>query len=328
MSDDRSIAENEAIFKIFMPLAFERQQQFLGTGGRLVHYTSADAAINMIKSEEIWMRNAQCMNDFTEVQHGYDYLRCFFSNVQSKKAFNDALNGCAEGVAQDTINHFDGWWRSIQTNTYITCISEHDDNEDNDGRLSMWRAYGQGSVGVAVVMNGAVFGGGGADLLKAYISPVSYLTKEEFYQEIHKVVENIRQNQSLISTLPRDEIIGWAYNALLFAVTCLKHPGFHEEREWRVIHTPEQDASSFLNKCTEIIRGIPQNIYKIPLKNIPDEGLTGIEIPELINRIIIGPSEYPRAIYDAFVSVLTKARVEDAKNKVFVSGIPLRTSAA
>ena len=267
------------------------------------------------------------MNDFTEVEHGFEYLCKFFSNDEFKRAFYDALDGCGEGIAQNTLDLFDVWWNSIRTNTYITCISEHDAKEDNDGRLSMWRAYGQGSVGVAVVMNGAVFGSS-TDVLRAYTSPVSYLTQEDFHEEIHKVVENIKQKQNLLRTLSRDTIVGLAYNTLLFSVTCSKHPGFHEEREWRVIHTPEQMVSRILIKSTEIIRGIPQNIYKIPLKNIPEADLIGIEIPELINRIIIGPSEFPGAIYDAFVAVLNDAGVDDANSKVVVSGIPLRISAS
>ena len=273
------------------------------------------------------MRNAQCMDDFTEVEHGFEYLRNFFSNAESKKAFYDALDGCGEGIAQNTLELFDGWLNSIRTNTYITCISEHDNEEDDDGRLSMWRAYGQGSAGVAVVMNGAVFGSS-TDVLKAYTSPVSYLRQDDFHKEVHKVLQNIKREQSLLKTIPKDQIIGWAYNTLLFAVTCSKHPAFHEEREWRIIHSPEQQKSPLLIESTETIREIPQNIYKIPLKNIPEENLFGAEIPELINRIIVGPSEFPGAIRDAFVAVLTDAGVDDANAKVVVSGIPLRTSTA
>ena len=195
MSHNSSIADPETIGEIFFPLALGRRQNFLETGGRFVHYTSADAAISMIKSREVWMRNAQCMNDFTEVEHGFEYLCKFFSNDEFKRAFYDALDGCGEGIAQNTLDLFDVWWNSIRTKTYITCISEHDAKEDNDGRLSMWRAYGQGSVGVAVVMNGAVFGSS-TDVLRAYTSPVSYLTQEDFHEEIHKVVENIKQKRN------------------------------------------------------------------------------------------------------------------------------------
>jgi hypothetical protein len=49
-----------------------------------------------------------------------------------------------------------------------------------------------------------------------------------------------------------------------------------------------------------------------------------IEIPSLINRIIIGPTQYPWAMWKAFVTLLSEAGVENAASKVFTSDIPLR----
>jgi hypothetical protein len=34
---------------------------------RLVHYTSAEAALKILESEEVWLRNSLCMNDFSEI---------------------------------------------------------------------------------------------------------------------------------------------------------------------------------------------------------------------------------------------------------------------
>ena len=40
---------------------------------------------------------------------------------------------------------FNNSWSDIRLNTYITCVSEHQDSEDKHGRLSMWRAFGGGT---------------------------------------------------------------------------------------------------------------------------------------------------------------------------------------
>ena len=117
----------------------------------------------------------------------------------------------------------------------------------------------------------------------------------------------------------------WFFNVLLFASTCSKHRGFGEEREWRVIHVPKQHPSDVLEQSVEVIRGVPQTVYKIPLRNIPEEGLVGVEIQEILHHIIIGPSSYPLPLHDAFVSVLEQAGVEDAASKVITSDIPLRS---
>jgi hypothetical protein len=64
--------------------------------------------------------------------------------------------------------------------------------------------------------------------------------------------------------------------------------------------------------CT--IGGIPQPVYKIPLRNIPEEDFVGVEIPELLDRIIIGPTEYPDAIQEAFTDLLSTCGVENPSN--------------
>ena len=72
------------------------------------------------------------------------------------------------------------------------------------------------------------------------------------------------------------------------------------------------------------INGIPQTVYKIPLLNIPEEGFLNAEIPELIDRIIIGPTQYPTAIAEAIEAQLVEAGVSDAGDRIVISDIPLR----
>ena len=75
----------------------------------------------------------------------------------------------------------------------------------------------------------------------------------------------------------------------------------------------------------ETITGVPQTVYKIPLENNPVGNVIGISIPELVERVIIGPSEYALPLHEAFKIALEDAGVESASSKVIISGIPLRT---
>src|SRR5713101_8126431 len=70
---------------IFMPYAGKRRDELYGnvaTSGaaevkdyaRFVHYTSAEAALKIIKSKRLWMRNTTCMSDYSEVLHGFEIL--------------------------------------------------------------------------------------------------------------------------------------------------------------------------------------------------------------------------------------------------------------
>jgi hypothetical protein len=74
---------------------------------RFVHYTSAEAALSIINSKRIWMRNASCMSDYREVQHGFDILQKYFADKDRSARFSAALDACAPGVAQEAIKLFD-----------------------------------------------------------------------------------------------------------------------------------------------------------------------------------------------------------------------------
>lgn len=93
---------------------------------RFAHYTSADAALKIIDSKRIWMRNASCMSDYREVQHGFNILQKYFLDKDRTARFSATLDACAPGVAQEAIQVFNQWWLhpqvSTRLNTYITSI--------------------------------------------------------------------------------------------------------------------------------------------------------------------------------------------------------------
>jgi len=47
---------------------------------------------------------------------------------------------------------------------------------------------------------------------------------------IGEVVKNINDNCDFLHNVDRQIVVNVAFNMLLAAVTCLKHEGFHEER--------------------------------------------------------------------------------------------------
>jgi hypothetical protein len=114
------------------------------------------------------------------------------------------------------------------------------------------------------------------------------------------------------------------FNVLRFAAYCTKHPGFREELEWRVIYSPSFELSETISHEIVSIDGVPQRIYKIPLIDAPEKGLDGADIPQFFDRIIIGPTDYPIAIRDAFETALHTAGVEDPAERIVVSDIPIR----
>ena len=309
--------------QIFFPHAFERQKAVETQGTRFVHYTRADAAMRILETNEIWMRKTSCMNDFTEVEHGLTCLSKAYRGEAGDK-FKAALNGIFDGISVEIEKLFNGLQPHLRADTYITCLSEHLDAEDGIGRLSMWRAH-SGTTGVALVVNSAPFFRLSlSDALKASLSPVAYLDDKAFEMEFAKIADGIIGNPEFVRAQGREAVTSYVFNAFKFASLCTKHPGFREEMEWRIIYTPTIEESTHLTKEIQVIGDTPQPIYKIPLQNVPEEGLVGIEIPELLERIIIGPTEFPLAMYEAFETLLADAGVDDPASRIDVSDLPLR----
>jgi hypothetical protein len=186
----------------------------------------------------------------------------------------------------------------------------------------MWRAYG-GITGVALVVNTPPFIRP-SHALKAYSSPVAYLDDKAFQQQLAEVADGVENAADFVRGLGKDLVAWYIFRVFKYAALCTKHLGFSEEMEWRIIYTPSIEKSRHLIKETQIIGGTPQPIYKIPLKNLPEEDFIGVEIPELLERIIIGPTDYAPAIREAFEAVLAGAGVDDPASRISVSEIPLR----
>jgi hypothetical protein len=263
------------------------------------------------------------MTDYREVHHGFDILRQFFSDKAKMQAFTSALDNCVLGAADEAIGLFNQWWNYIQNNTYIASVSEHDDKEDNHGRLSMWRAFGSGIARVALVFK-IPWITPGSESLKLLFSPVAYHTADEVQAIIYEVIHNIGSNSEFLRSLDKQQIVGSVFNMLLCGVTCQKHEGFQEEREWRAIYSPKMNPSDLMKSSSEIIQGIPQIVYQLPLDVTLSPSLADLDIGVIFDRLIIDPSPYPVAMSEAFVELLTKAGVPEAHRKVVASHIPIR----
>jgi hypothetical protein len=311
----------DQLYEIFNPYALNRQREMRTKGTRFVHYSSAEVAVNIIKKKEVWMRKSTAMNDFMEIDHG---IKCLSGAYHSEpgEQFRSILDRLHPNFSDQLKAQFDPLEPNFRYHTYLTCMSEHLESEDEIGRLSKWRAYG-GTTGVALVLNSGPFLRQ-SNALKAYTSPVAYLSPIEFKQEFQKVVDGMEENEEMLRALDFQTLMAFVFHAFQYAVLATKHPGFKEEKEWRIIHSPWPESSQHLRRDVEVVRGIPQPVYKIPLKNIPEEGFTGATIPELLDRVIIGPTDHSFAAYEAFVSLLNEAGVENANTKVFTSHIPLR----
>jgi hypothetical protein len=313
----------EKLREIFMPYAVSTRAAMVKRKGRFVHYTSAASGLNIIRTKQLWMRNTNCMSDYREVQHGFETLNKFFADPSKLQTFLEPLDACVEGVGRQAIELFNQWWRDIRLNTFISSLSEHLEAEDQHGRLSMWRALAHANARVALVFKLPLNDEAAATSLSLLLSPVAYYTAAEVEAELQSIITNIKANQDFLRSTNPTMVCIVLFFMFLTGVVCLKHEGFHEEREWRIIYSPKQRPSSLISSALEVVGGVPQIIHKIPLDG-GNRDTAQIDIAHLIDRVIIGPSPYPYPMWDAFVAALTGAGVADSVKRVFVSNIPIR----
>ncbi len=291
---------------------------------RFVHYTTADAALKITRTQRIWMRNTLCMSDYREVAHGFDILLEFFREQTKVTPFYEAMDLCSPGAAKEAVSLFDGWLPDLRANTYIASLSKHHDHEDIHGRLSMWRGFGAStSPRVAIVLKipGLT---DAADALKIIFSPVAYLDQAGVHDVLGSVIANVQSEVDFLRQIDRQTIINYIFHMLIAAVSCLKHEGFKEEVEWRAIYSPNRSRSPYISSSTEVVGGVPQLVYSLPLDKRVSADIAGLDLAVLFDRLIIGPSQYPMPMWAAFVEALKGIGVSDAENRVWISGIPIR----
>ncbi|MCA1198014.1 DUF2971 domain-containing protein [Sphingomonas sp. R647] len=312
---------NEEIAALFFEDMQQAHQRLLA-GGRVVHYTSAEAAARIISGREVWLRNALLMNDFSEIQHG---LECLYAGWRSEggERFKAWLDRALPDLRFELERSFDADTEGLRVATFMMSLSEHDDSEDEFGRLSMWRAYG-GRCGVALVLNPTIFTAE-TDELKVYSAPVRYLGVPEFASWFSDWTAKLIANEARLCAAPPDTLLFLLKYAFRVFALCTKHPGFSEEREWRIFHSPILDGtSSWLRKDNEIINGVPQEVVKIALEDNAEKGVHGIDPKALVNRLIIGPTAHPLPVYHSLHNLLVGAGIDDPQRRLFVSNIPLR----
>ena len=295
----------------------------------LAYYCSASTAYSVIDHEEIWMRKTTCMNDYKEFEFGLLKLDMWFREKDTEitkclSKLNIGLN------AKDLHIYIKGKLRVIQNQTYIACLTKHPKEEDELGRLSMWRAYGRNS-GTAIVFNKdnmrSIFCLKSGNYL--VLLPVKYLSPKDNYNNLfNKLIEQMEENMDGLKGIDCSTFIE---NFLLFClviIATVKHKGFEEEAEMRYIYCcinhsdvdeeydkDDEDDKCCLTKCVENINGIPQIIYKLSY---------AMDDNNPLSKIIIGPNEFPDVINDAFVDLLKRKGINNPENYIQETSIPLR----
>src|SRR3546814_6485808 len=101
----------------------------------------------------------------------------------------------------------------------------------------------------------------------------------------------LRAHQDLLAQVPRDRAKPILFHAFQELVLTTKHPGFGEEEELRIIHSPFMFSSAYVMPSIHTIGGIPQVVHKIKLKKQPkigrEHGGTPVTNVHLVCRLLL-----------------------------------------
>jgi len=303
---------------------FAEELSFPAKRPLLAHYTSIQTFERIITTGQFWFSNPLFMNDLEELKFGMSEGAAeFYRSEQIKDA-------CANKERhQILVRYFEHIFNDFDSNhvlsTYLLCFSEHEP-EDNDGLLSMWRGYGNGGSGAAIVIDTSKINAYGASPL--IIGKVHYGTKAERLAWINQKISDIA---CLVSEYAKsdDDLfnVAWAWFHRLKSFSLFtKHSGFREEHEWRVVYMSDRDREQrfkdyFSHLATD--RGIEPKL-KLPIG--PMEGLTAddLSLEKLIDRIILGPSIASNLGVNSLRQMLKNIGREALAYRVIASEIPFR----
>ncbi|WP_156680052.1 DUF2971 domain-containing protein [Sphingomonas profundi] len=295
--------------------------------GRFAHYTSAAVVMDIIQSEplrrSLWLRNATEMNDFSEIEFGLDCLEETLKDQIIGDKFKKAVQQIDERMLNWISSALIAEAPRIKANTYLLSLAQHDIREQRNGILSMWRAYG-GDANVCLILKPGPF----VTEQTAYdvsLHPVSYGGLRDFRDEFSQMCDRLIERVDDLRAIDPDVVWFNIKRAIDFMVLSTKHPSFIEEKEWRVIYRPpDPPAVPDVPSKIVCVNGIVQKVFYLPMVNIPDQGVNGADLHEVLDRIIIGPTPNPPLVINAFVELLRQAGIEDAARRVVYCDVPLR----
>ena len=318
------------IYGTFFPYSSRSLERIKRNNIKFAYYTSVDTGFKIIEHENIWMRNVRCMNDYSEVAWGKDVLFSALDDSDTRKRLNllfAKLSKDAENFDEFFKRANNSFFKDMEKRTYITCLSEHDENDEAEcqyGRLSMWRAYGRDN-GVALIIN-TNFMENDQPIDWAFFITTPILYEGDVKKYLSEILTKMEDNLESLVQLGYEEIRGLFLRTIYFAILSIKHPSFKEEREWRIILSFFNDQEQpilkdIIDPDYQTIDGIPQKIFKINLK---DNILYNADIKSLLNQVIIGPTGNPEIIKEAFEGLLAEKQIAITEDLVHISDVPLR----
>jgi hypothetical protein len=199
----------------------------------LFHYTNAETVRLILASRSLWATHVQFLNDTSEFRYGIELAK------QCVEAEKRSATGDKENFMRRAEELFEEFLKDEMSEPYVVAFSADDGN-----RLSQWRAYADGGSGFSIGFDYEKLSSHFGDFTR--VLPVTYkreIQKEVLTYEIEqswgvreKAVQKWAEQVEVIDGFCRCQLISF----LLVEPPAFKHPGFEEEKEFRLVTGPLQ----------------------------------------------------------------------------------------
>lgn len=301
----------EAAANIRMALAKHSRLRFPARTGarpaRLFHYTSHRGLLGILNSNVLWATNALYLNDSSELSYGLSVARAQLHAIESESDLvKEFLRLGHELLDLEVL--------VPGRQFYACCLCQDPDI------LSQWRAYADPGGGYAIGFDMEDLTRAG---VKANLSlfPVDYGTRvngELLAHDIKALCEALLQcakhtpgnDNVLISAACEDLNL-----TFIFRLFWLKHPGFAEEKEWRILANFDSTDVTRLN----FRQGQTTFLPYVEL----DPSAFGDSFEKLpIREVVHGPTVHPQLAAQSLDALFKKHGF--TVPKIWGSTIPLR----
>ncbi len=231
---------------------------------RLYHYTSAVGFFGIVSTGVLRGSNFRYMNDSAEIQYGRDLAR----EAICCRLVQEATTPSPQKTA--LLKHVFTALQDIGTRIefYLACFCTEPD------LLSQWRGYGSSRGRFCIGFDTEDLPTGPEYILSGVVYDQS---KQR--QEIDRAVHHALDALAAGSAEDFVQGLGSALTAKLERELCFfKHPGFVEEREWRVVHAGQpEDAVGF-----DIANGLLRPLVDLWFGSDQGNGLRKLPIAEVV----------------------------------------------
>lgn len=273
----------------------------------LAHYTRAAVAASILERDELWLTHVQALTDVSEVSRG--------ARVVRRRLEDMAKAGAGGPLVAELARGFEAVFDAVFGSAFVFCLSGHDREADADGRLAMWRAYGEDGDGACLVFDKARLLEAGSGALPMIWTAIRYETEGEFEARLDAFFDH------LAALAPGPDAAGAVGRCLMAYAMSHKHPAFRDEQEIRLFHVREHGAAApegaTYGYCHEP-RGV-RPIFRVDLQAASGARLG---VGDMLESVVLGPSDH------APVNRLAMEAVLDARGlcdrPVRLSEIPFR----